>query len=138
MRVFGFKFSALAGAGLVLAVAVPALVAPAWGEPKSTAPNPVEPKMTPRLNLGKLNYDAFCAACHGKTGRGTDKGPTFIDQVYRPGHHDDGSFYTAPKKGAGAHHWRFGDMKPVKGVNDKHLSSIIEYVRAVQRANGLF
>ena len=94
--------------------------------------------MTPRLNLGKFNYDAFCASCHGKTGRGTDKGPTFINRIYLPGHHGDGAFYIASKKGAREHHWRFGDMKPVKGVTDKHLSGITEYVRAVQKANGLF
>lgn len=113
-------------------------VAPAWGQQKSIFPNSVEPKMTPRLNLGKLSYDAFCASCHGKTGRGTDKGPTFISRIYHPGHHDDGSFYTASKKGARAHHWRFGDMKPVKGVNDALITNIIQYVRAVQKVNGLF
>jgi len=142
MSLSRLKFSALAATGLVLVMAgalvAPALVAPAWSAPKSIFPNPVEPKMTPGLNLGKINYDAFCASCHGKTGRGTDKGPTFINRVYHPGHHADGSFYIAAKKGARAHHWRFGDMKPVQGVTDKHISKIIGYVRAVQKANGLF
>jgi len=100
--------------------------------------NPIEPKTTPAINLGKTNYEAYCASCHGKTARGTDKGPTFISRIYHPGHHGDGAFYIAPKKGARAHHWKFGDMKPVAGVNDTQLQTIIEYVRAVQQANGLF
>ena len=94
--------------------------------------------MTPHLNLGKLNYDVYCASCHGKTAGGSDKGPTFISRIYHPGHHGDQSFVIASKRGARAHHWPFGDMKPVPGVTDQQLSLIVEYVRAVQRANGLF
>ena len=94
--------------------------------------------MTPLLNLGKMNYEAYCASCHGKTARGTDKGPTFISKVYHPGHHSDGAFYLAAKRGARAHHWKFGDMPPVPEVNDSQLEYIVNYVRAVQRANGLF
>lgn len=100
--------------------------------------NPKEPDMTPDLNLGKMNYDAYCASCHGKTARGTDKGPTFISKVYHPGHHGDGAFYLASKQGARAHHWKFGNMPPVPEVNDSQLEYIVNYVRAVQRANGLF
>ncbi|MDA0997313.1 MAG: cytochrome c [Proteobacteria bacterium] len=105
---------------------------------KATFDNPIEPEMTSALNLGKLNYDLFCASCHGKSARGTDKGPTFISRIYHPGHHADGAFMIAPKQGARAHHWQFGDMQPVQGVTDQQLLSIITYVRAVQRANGLF
>lgn len=100
--------------------------------------DPVEPAISEKLNLGKMNYEAYCASCHGKTARGTDKGPTFISKIYHPGHHGDGAFYIAPKKGARAHHFKFGDMPPVEGVNDTQLRTIIEYVRAVQQANGLF
>lgn len=105
---------------------------------KAVYENPIEPKGDPKINLGRMNYQAYCASCHGKTGRGTDKGPTFISRVYHPGHHADGSFYIAAKRGARAHHWKFGDMKPVPGVTDAQISSIIKYIRAVQKANGLF
>ncbi len=100
--------------------------------------DPVEPAMSAKLNLGKMNYEVYCSSCHGKTARGTDKGPTFISKIYHPGHHGDGAFYIAPKKGARAHHWKFGDMPPVEGINDTKLQTIIEYVRAVQQANGVF
>lgn len=99
---------------------------------------PIEPEMTPALNLGKINYDAYCASCHGKTAAGTDKGPTFISRIYHPGHHGDGAFFIAAKRGVRAHHWRFGDMPPVEGVNEAQIQSILQYVRAVQQANGVF
>lgn len=118
---------------LLAAMAVPSL-----SGPKATFDNPADPEMTPRLRLGKMNYDAYCASCHGKRARGTDKGPTFISRIYHPGHHGDPAFFIASKRGARAHHFQFGDMRPVKGVNDAHLKTIIQYVRAVQRANGLF
>lgn len=99
---------------------------------------PREPEMTPALNLGKMNYEAYCASCHGRTAAGTDRGPTFISKIYHPGHHGDGAFFIAAKRGVRAHHWRFGNMPPVKGVSDTQIQSILLYVRAVQQANGVF
>ena len=102
-------------------------------------PNTVKtPEMGPELNLGKMNYDAFCASCHGANGVGSDKGPPFLHPVYHPGHHGDASFFQASKQGARAHHWKFGDMKPVEGITDAQLETIVRYVRALQKANGLF
>ncbi len=98
----------------------------------------IQPKLTPPLSLGKMNYDAYCAECHGKNAAGSNKGPTFLHRLYHPGHHGDAAFMIAPRRGARAHHWKFGDMKPVKGVTDAQLSTIVDYVRAVQRANGMF
>ena len=100
--------------------------------------NPIAPEMTAELRLGKMNYDNACAECHGDTARGTEKGPTFISRIYHPGHHGDQAFFIAPKSGAKAHHWPFGDMKPVEGVADAQLAAILKYIRAVQQANGIF
>ena len=96
------------------------------------------PDMTPALNLGKMNYDALCASCHGKNTAGTDKGPTFLHKFYHPGHHGDAAFYAASTKGVKAHHWPFGDMLPVEGIKKAQMEKIVFYVRAVQQANGLF
>lgn len=123
---------------VVAVLLVPALTLGLAAAQRGIFENPVEPKMTPALNLGKLNYEAYCASCHGKTAGGTDKGPTFISKIYHPGHHGDGAFFIAPKRGVRAHHWPFGDMPPVDGVNDAQIQSILEYVRAVQQANGVF
>jgi len=96
------------------------------------------PEMTPALNLGKLNYDAKCASCHGLNGAGTDKGPTFLHRVYHPGHHGDGAFFLAPRRGVRAHHWPYGDMPPVPDVSDAQIEKIVLYVRALQRVNGIY
>lgn len=102
-------------------------------------PNAVtKPEMTPPLNIGKMVYDRYCAECHGANAAGTDKGPTFLHPVYHPGHHGDAAFLRASRQGAKAHHWPFGDMKPVEGITDAQVERVIEYVRALQKANGLF
>ncbi len=97
-----------------------------------------EPELSPALQRGKLAYEKFCASCHGVKTAGTEKGPTFLHRVYHPGHHGDGAFALAARRGARAHHWRFGDMKPVSGVSDQELKEIVGYVRALQKANGIF
>lgn len=134
MRRQTFKFFAVA----LTAAGLAAIGATVLAQSGAIYPDPKEPEMTPRLQLGKMNYGAYCASCHGKTASGSDKGPTFIHRVYHPGHHGDNAFFMAPKQGARAHHWKFGDMKPVDGVTDAQLELIVEYVRAVQRTNGLF
>ncbi len=50
----------------------------------------------------------------------------------------DSHFLTAAKRGARAHHWKFGDMKPVAGATDAQIELIVEYVHAVQLVNRLF
>jgi mono/diheme cytochrome c family protein len=116
----------------------------AWVRMDSQASSTIDPAsvklpdMSPALNVGKTTYDAFCASCHGENTAGTDKGPTFLHKVYHPGHHGDVAFLVAPMKGAKAHHWGFGDMLPVDGVTESHLKKIVTYVRAVQKANGIY
>ncbi len=97
-----------------------------------------QPEMTPSLDLGKLDYERYCASCHGVNAAGTAKGPTFLHRVYHPGHHADGAFLLAARRGARRHHWNFGDMKPVEGVTDRQIESIVGYVRALQKVNGVF
>lgn len=116
-----------------------ALILPAAASAEPLDPKKVnQPEMTSELALGKLNYEAKCAQCHGRNAVGTDKGPTFLHRVYHPGHHGDRAFYLAARQGARAHHWKFGDMPPVEDVTDKQLQTIVSYIRALQHANGLF
>ncbi len=104
-----------------------------------TSPGSVKaPEMTPQLNLAKMSYDAYCASCHGQNTAGTEKGPSFLHRVYHPGHHGDTAFVRAAKQGARAHHWQFGDMPAVKDITDPQIELVIKYIRATQRANGLF
>lgn len=82
-------------------------------------------------------YEQSCASCHGSDLRGTDQGPSLLSQVYEPGHHPDASFRAAITRGSPAHHWSFGDMPPIPGLEDDEIERIIAHVRERQEAHGL-
>ncbi len=86
---------------------------------------------------GQHAYDATCAKCHGAYGRGTDKGPPFLNPVYNPGHHSDEAFQRAVRQGTRQHHWKFGDMPAQPQVTDSEITEIVRYVRELQEANGI-
>ncbi|MBL4805896.1 MAG: cytochrome c [Rhodobacteraceae bacterium] len=85
---------------------------------------------------GEEAFNGTCAACHGVNLVGTNNGPPLLHQFYVPGHHGDMSIVLAVKQGSRQHHWRFGDMPAQEHITDAELTSIIAYVREVQRANG--
>lgn len=91
-------------------------------------PNPV---------AGKMFYIRNCASCHGDDLRGSDKGPPLLHRIYEPSHHSDPAFQLAVKTGARAHHWQFGDMKPVPDLTPDDVAHITAYVRAEQRKAGI-
>tara|TARA_A100001037_G_scaffold305147_1_gene344217 strand:- start:168 stop:569 length:402 start_codon:yes stop_codon:yes gene_type:complete len=124
------------GAAAILIALIASGLAP-HGIADVTQPEVAQPKLSAKGIFGKLAYDKFCAECHGQNGTGTDKGPPFLHRYYLPGHHGDGAFHVAVMRGVRAHHWRFGDMKPVPGVTEMQVDMIVEYVRALQKANGL-
>lgn len=86
---------------------------------------------------GEELYARNCVACHGVEGGGTASGPPFVHEVYVPSHHGDESFRSAVRNGVMAHHWEFGPMPPVQGLDDQDIADIVAYVRAVQREAGL-
>lgn len=86
---------------------------------------------------GRVAYEQSCAACHGIAGRGTDRGPTFLDPVYEPSHHADGAFLLAVRRGVREHHWNFGDMPPIANVSDEEVADIVAYVRGLQAEVGI-
>jgi mono/diheme cytochrome c family protein len=108
-----------------------------WGE-NTFAQEKKAPKVPTEMNIGGMLYGKFCSSCHGIDLKGSKTGPSFIHRVYHPGHHSDGSFFLAAKNGARQHHWQFGNMPPVKGVNEKIVGSIVKYIRHVQKSAGLF
>lgn len=77
-------------------------------------------------------YEANCASCHGSDLRGTDEGPSHLSVVYEEGHHPDDAFRSAIANGAPAHHWQFGDMPPVPGLDPEEIDAIIAFVRQRQ------
>jgi hypothetical protein len=64
-------------------------------------------------------------------------GPPHLSQVYAPDHHSDASFRTAITRGSAAHHWQFGDMPPIPGLDDDEIDQIIAFVREQQELHGL-
>lgn len=88
------------------------------------------------LALGAEIYAQSCASCHGDDLRGTDRGPSHLSIVYEPGHHSDESFRAAIREGSSQHHWSFGDMPPVEGLDDEQIDAVIAYVREVQEREG--
>jgi len=87
---------------------------------------------------GKALYNKNCAKCHGVNGAGTDKGPPFLNNIYKPSHHSDMSFHRAVMDGVRAHHWQFGNMPAIEGIDMAEMGMIIKYVRAIQQEAGIY
>lgn len=87
--------------------------------------------------VGETLYQANCAVCHGADLRGTGQGPPFLDAIYLPNHHADTSFLLAVRNGVRPHHWRFGPMPAIGGLDEDDVADIVAYVRAQQRDAGL-
>jgi mono/diheme cytochrome c family protein len=95
-------------------------------------------QLSEQEQMGNRAYDAFCAACHGANAQGQDGvAPPLVHSIYEPNHHGDMAFVLAAQNGVRAHHWRFGDMPPVEGVTKADVLSVVAYVRALQRENGI-
>ncbi|MBO6717346.1 MAG: cytochrome c [Rhizobiaceae bacterium] len=133
---------------ILVAVALAVMVAVAWRyypspEPEAQAGPPMVEVNVPTLDAtaaaGEAAFNERCAVCHGQNAAGKDGvAPPLVHIIYEPNHHADESFHWAAKQGVRAHHWPFGDMPPVEGITDNELVRIIAYVRALQRANGIF
>ncbi|MDP6342692.1 MAG: cytochrome c [Alphaproteobacteria bacterium] len=95
------------------------------------------PELSGLAKAGQKVFEANCVQCHGNHGSGGDKGPPLIHRIYEPSHHGDESFRRAAAVGVRQHHWRFGDMPPQPQVKHLEIQAIVQYIREVQRANGI-
>lgn len=96
------------------------------------------PDITGTAAVGQTIFEGICATCHGAQGRGKSGfGPPLIHKIYEPSHHGDESFQLAVAQGVRAHHWQFGDMPPVQGLTRGDVAMVIDYIRTIQRANGI-
>jgi mono/diheme cytochrome c family protein len=96
------------------------------------------PELSRSAKKGQEDFKANCAACHGERGGGTDQGPPLIHKIYEPGHHSDGAFFLAVQRGVRQHHWSFGNMPPQPQVTGREAALILEFIREVQVANGIY
>lgn len=95
-------------------------------------------ELSQNAQIGKIGFDAKCAACHGANAAGQDGvAPPLVHIIYEPNHHGDESFRRAAALGVQGHHWPFGNMPPVEGVTAGDVTMIIAYIRELQRANGI-
>lgn len=85
---------------------------------------------------GEQLYTANCAECHGADLMGTDKGPSHLSEVYKPGHHAGGAFLLAVQNGTRAHQWSFDDMPAIEGLSAEDVQAIVAFVREQQRIQG--
>ena len=87
---------------------------------------------------GEALFNERCAVCHGRNATGSAQGPPLVHRIYEPGYHSDLSFLLAVRRGVRSHHWRFGNMAPVPGLSEADVKEIVRYVRALQRAKGIY
>lgn len=98
----------------------------------------VVPDLSASARIGERLFEENCSLCHGRHAAGSEQGPPLVHRIYEPNHHGDGAFHLAVMRGVQSHHWSFGNMPPVDGVSERDVAKIIEYVRDLQRANGIF
>ena len=114
----------------------PDLTTLAGGDPIAQVTVPAE--LSANAEFGKRIFEAKCAECHGANAAGQNGvAPPLVHKTYEPSHHGDASFLLAAKNGVRSHHWRFGNMPPVKGMTDADVKMVVAYVRELQRANGI-
>ncbi|MBI3965148.1 MAG: cytochrome c [Chloroflexi bacterium] len=105
--------------------------------PPASAPSPAA-AVPESLRNGERLYNANCASCHGARGVGTTVGPPFLSPIYRPDHHADAAFQLAVRQGVQPHHWQFGPMAPITGLDRAQVDEITRYVRWLQQQAGVF
>ncbi len=128
-----------AGAAVAVAVAAWVLWPNDHGRHRPAGPGTSETSVSSTAGMpGQALFNQKCALCHGPRGVGSPQGPPLVHKYYEPGHHSDLAFVLAVRRGVRAHHWRFGDMAPVPGLSDADVRAVIDYVRALQRAKGIF
>ena len=98
---------------------------------------PANVSVTAEFKDGEQLFNDNCRRCHGQRGSGTTDGPPLVHITYEPSHHGDEAFLLAPKTGARAHHWNYGDMPKISTVTDDDVTKITGYVRFLQREVGI-
>jgi len=126
------------GALFVLLLAAAYIALELSDEPEPTASKPITiPSLSPPAQRGQEVFNRRCGTCHGVFADGSPGGPPLVHPVYRPAHHADVVFSLAVRRGVRAHHWTYGDMLPMPDVSEQELKDIVQFVRELQRANGI-
>jgi len=98
----------------------------------------VPAELTEKEKMGERAFNAICADCHGTNAAGQNGvAPPLIHKIYEPGHHGEEAFQRAVANGVQSHHWTFGNMPAIEGLTGSDVGTIVAYVRALQRENGI-
>jgi mono/diheme cytochrome c family protein len=89
------------------------------------------------VDRGEELFASHCAVCHGPVADGTPAGPPLVHVIYEPSHHSDESFQVAVARGVQPHHWDYGPMPPVSGLDRDDVADITAWVRELQREAGI-
>ncbi len=130
------KFRLLSISAITASMLLLAPLSNTFAASKYSVENP--PKVPYKYAMGMKKFRTLCSGCHGKWGNGTHQGPPLMHRFYKPSHHGDPAFYRAALNGVRAHHWRFGNMPPVQGVTRKDISTLLPFIRWLQRENGIY
>lgn len=95
------------------------------------------PALSGASKRGQILFNENCASCHGVNASGTEQGPPLIHDIYNPGHHGDGAFYAAIRRGVRQHHWPYGNMPPQPHVSNVMMADILRFIRETQVENGI-
>ena len=82
-------------------------------------------------------FATSCAQCHGTGLRGTNTGPPLLNDIYRSAHHPDAAIISAILIGSRQHHWSFGAMAPIAGLDESQIAAVITFIREQQRIVGI-
>jgi mono/diheme cytochrome c family protein len=91
----------------------------------------------PDVARGQELFVANCAVCHGPLGEGSATGPPLVHPIYEPSHHSDEAFHLAVQRGVQPHHWDYGPMPAIPGLDRDEVADIIAYIRGLQRDAGI-
>ena len=95
-------------------------------------------ELSPQAQIGKRAFEVACSACHGLNAAGQNGvAPPLVHITYEPNHHGEGAFLAAAQNGVQAHHWDFGNMPPIEGLTSGDVRAIVQYIRELQRENGI-
>ena len=86
---------------------------------------------------GQQLFSNNCSRCHGADLRGTNVGPSLLHEYYEPNHHSNASFVIAVLRGVRQHHWDFGNMPAVEGLDIDEVHAVICFIRETQVEDGL-
>jgi len=118
----------------LLAVALALVVGASCSDAADVASEPAADPAV--VEEGAAVYGASCAECHGENLPGSDEGPSLLSEVYEPNHHADVAIALAVQRGSPAHHWGFGPMQPVEGLDEADIDAVIAFIRETQATEG--